>query len=85
MWGPDFECDLLQASAKLERANQVPGLLHIPVLQVKFLASKLQRGGMLLLLVYLGLVSAVSLYVPPIFMPALVLLMLCGVMLRAHL
>jgi len=75
----------LQANAKPERANQAPGLLHIPVLQMKLVANKLQRGGMLLLLVYMGLVSAVSLYALPTFMPALVLLMVCRMMLRAHL
>lgn len=63
----------------------MPGLLHIPVLQMKLLARKLQRGSILLLLVYMGLVFAVSLYALPAFMPALVLLMVCGVMLRAHL
>jgi len=75
----------LQADAKPERAIQVPGLLHIPVLQMKLLASKLQRGGMLLLLVYMGLVSTVTLYALPTFMPALVLHMICGMILRAHL
>ncbi len=63
----------------------MPGLLHVPVLQMELLAGKLQRGGMLLLLVYTGLVSAVSLYALPAFMPAPVLLMICGMMLRAHL
>ncbi len=52
---------------------------------MKLLARKLQRGSILLLLVYMGLVFAVSLYALPAFMPALVLLMVCGVMLRAHL
>lgn len=63
----------------------MPGVLHIPVLQMELLASKLQRGGMLLLLVYLGLVFAVSLYALPTFMPALVLLTICRMMLRSHL
>jgi hypothetical protein len=75
----------LQANVKPKRANQVPGLLHIPVLQMKLLASKLQRGSMLLVLVYTELVSAVRLYALPTFMPALVLLMVRGMMLRAHL